>query len=134
MGYRRALLRRWSRRDRLAVLVVAVTVAFLTGTTVLLLAAGAQTTAIAAQFASPGSAVFYEDPAVANAAAEGDDAVLPVAAVRVENESGSARARVVGVAGEPVPVDRRAFRPGNGTTLGTLDGPENDDWSVPTGR
>ena len=32
MSYRRALLTRWSRRDRLTVLVVAVTTAFLVGT------------------------------------------------------------------------------------------------------
>lgn len=47
MSYRRALVTRWSRRDRLAVLVVAV--AFLTGVTLLLLAAGVQTASVAAQ-------------------------------------------------------------------------------------
>ncbi len=58
MGYRQALLRRWSRRDRLAVLVIAVTVAFLTGATVLLFAVGAQTASVAAEFDSLGSVKY----------------------------------------------------------------------------
>lgn len=53
MGYQQALLRRWSRRDRLAVLVIAVTVAFPTGATVLLFAVGAQTASVAAKFDTP---------------------------------------------------------------------------------
>jgi ABC-type lipoprotein release transport system permease subunit len=77
MSYRRALLTRWSRRDRLAVLVVAVTVAFLVGTTLLVLAAGTQTATIAAQFDSPGSVIVHESPAAA-AASEADAIILPL--------------------------------------------------------
>jgi hypothetical protein len=77
MSYRRALLTRWSRRDRLAVLVVAVTVAFLVGTTLLVFAAGAQTASIAAQFDSPGSVTAHETPAAA-AASDTDAVVLPL--------------------------------------------------------
>lgn len=40
LSYRRALVARWSHRDRLAVLVVAVTVGFLVGTTLLVLGDG----------------------------------------------------------------------------------------------
>lgn len=55
MSYRRALLTRWSRRDRLAVLVVGVTAAFLVGSVVVLLAVSAQSTAIAAEFGATAS-------------------------------------------------------------------------------
>lgn len=81
MGYRSALLFRWSRRDRLAVLVVAVTVAFLTGTALLMLAAGAQTTAIAAEFGAPGIVTHYDSPETAYVAAPVGAIVLPVAEV-----------------------------------------------------
>ncbi|WP_276257971.1 FtsX-like permease family protein [Haloglomus litoreum] len=77
MSYRRALLTRWSRRDRLAVLVVAVTVAFLVGTTLLVFAAGTQTATIAAQFDSPGSVTVHDSPAAA-AASDPDAVVLPL--------------------------------------------------------
>jgi ABC-type lipoprotein release transport system permease subunit len=77
MSYRRALLTRWSRRDRLAVLVVAVTVAFLVGTTLLVFAAGAQTATIAAQFDSPGSVTAHDTPAIV-ADSDPDAVVLPL--------------------------------------------------------
>lgn len=77
MSYRRALLTRWSRRDRLAVLVVGVTVAFLVGTTLLVFAAGAQTATIAAQFDSPGSVTAHDTPAAARAS-DPDAVVLPL--------------------------------------------------------
>lgn len=80
MSYRRALLTRWSRRDRLAVLVVAVTVAFLVGTTLLVLAAGAQTASIAAQFDSPGSVTAHALPDAARAS-DPDAVVLPLGRV-----------------------------------------------------
>jgi ABC-type antimicrobial peptide transport system permease subunit len=50
MGYRRALSFGWARRDTLAVVVIALTVAFLVGAAVLGVALGDQTTAIAAEF------------------------------------------------------------------------------------
>ncbi|WP_266081683.1 FtsX-like permease family protein [Haladaptatus caseinilyticus] len=46
MNYTEILLRKWSRRDQLAIVIVAVTVAFLVGTTLLLTAASAQSSAI----------------------------------------------------------------------------------------
>lgn len=49
MTYRKALVTRWSRRDRLAVLTIALVVALVVGTTLLLATAGGQTTRIAAQ-------------------------------------------------------------------------------------
>ena len=54
MSYRRLLVLRWSRRDHMAVLTIAVAVAFLTSTVILVTALSAQTTAIAADFDSPG--------------------------------------------------------------------------------
>lgn len=49
MGLEATILRRWNRRDVLAALVV-VTVAFVTGTTVLVVAATTQTTDVAGEF------------------------------------------------------------------------------------
>lgn len=60
MGYRRALVLRWSRRDRLAALVVALSVAFLVGTTLVVLAAGTQTAGMAAEFGSTGHVTHYD--------------------------------------------------------------------------
>jgi len=133
LGYRGILLTRWSRRDWLAILVVAVTVAFLTGTTILLGATGAQTAAIAAEYDSPGDATYFEDPKTARAVADEGSVVLPVAAVT----NGSTRTLLVGVRdGLDAELDREnrrfRFRSGNATTLGTigdarterLDGPD----------
>lgn len=79
MSYRRTLLLRWSRRDRLAVLVVGLTVAFLVGTTILVLAAGSQTAAIAAEYGTQGAVERYDTVAEARAATPAEGAVLPVA-------------------------------------------------------
>ena len=79
MNYRRVLLTRWSRRDRLAILVVAVTIAFLVGTALLVVAAGDQTAAIAGEFGTSGTAERYDSLAAARQAAPTGAAVLPVA-------------------------------------------------------
>ncbi|WP_254546093.1 FtsX-like permease family protein [Halomarina pelagica] len=52
VNYRRVLVTRWSRRDRLTVAVVAVTAAFLVGTIVLLTGVSSQTVALADQHGS----------------------------------------------------------------------------------
>lgn len=57
MGYKASLIRRWTRRDRLAVVVVAVTVAFFTGATLVTAAAARQTTQIAAGYSPVGYVV-----------------------------------------------------------------------------
>lgn len=80
MGHRSTLLTRWSRRDRLAIVVVAVTVAFLTGATLVGIGVGSSTTAIATDYDS--SAAVEWQPGVAQSG--GEEAVqLPVAEVRV---------------------------------------------------
>ncbi|WP_254535862.1 FtsX-like permease family protein [Halomarina litorea] len=117
MSYRRALLTRWSRRDRLAVLVVGVTVAFLVGSVVVLLAVSAQSVAIADQFESAASVGLAgtgdsETPAVR----------LPVAVVT--DEDGRERT-VVGVPAEsslPATSTRGLARPGAEATTRTLRG------------
>jgi ABC-type lipoprotein release transport system permease subunit len=125
------MLVRWSRRDRLAVLVVAVAVAFLTGATLLLLAAGGQVGAAAADYGSSGTAMFHDDPAAARAAAGPGGVVLPVANVTVDGDS----ATLVGVPGGLDVGTERPFRPGDGTTSGELSVPtevtlEGTDGSV----
>lgn len=103
MGYRQALALRWSRRDRLAVLVIAVTIAFLTGVTLLGLAMAGQTTAIAADFDSPGTVEPFDSVAEAEAAAGTGEYVLPVTTVSLDGE----RRTVVGIPTPPPEVSAR---------------------------
>jgi hypothetical protein len=114
MGYYRALLTRWSRRDRLAVLVVALAVAFLTGTTLVVLAVGSSTAGIAAEFQATAAVTEHATVAQAQAAAGPDAVVLPLATVNATNGT----ATVVGIPEEGAsgPIDLG----GNSTTLGTL--------------
>lgn len=119
MSYRRALIGRWSRRERLAVAVLAMAVAFLVGTTILLVAASTGTTAIASEFTPAGSATFHDSPEAARRTAPSDAVVLPMARIRTADgqeawviarpSTNTTAARLVGT--------------GEGTTLGTLDGP-----------
>jgi hypothetical protein len=117
MSYRRALLTRWSRRDRLTVLVVAVAVAFLTGTTLVVLAVGSSTAGIAAEYGATGAVIEHQSLADARTAVDGtgEGAVLPLATV----ETGNGTATVIGVpGGAAVSTVRRGS---DGTTLGSLD-------------
>jgi ABC-type lipoprotein release transport system permease subunit len=50
MGYRASIVQRWSRRDRLAIVVIAVTVAFFTGATLVVAAVAGQTSQMAAEY------------------------------------------------------------------------------------
>lgn len=84
MSYRLALVARWSHRDRLAAGVVAVTVAFLVGTTLLVLAAGGQAAAIAAGFGTSEAVVHHDAVAEARTAAGPQALVLPTAPVTVD--------------------------------------------------
>jgi cell division protein FtsX len=81
VSYRRSLLFRWSREDRLAVVVIAVTVAFLVGTVLVVVAAGDQTAAIAEGLESPASATYYASTDAARAAAGPGAVVVPIAEV-----------------------------------------------------
>lgn len=137
MGYRNALLFRWSRRDRLTVIVVAVTAAFLIGTALLLFTAVTYSETFAEPL-SNSATVTYET-------ADGDpptpadsEIVLPLATGTVDGES----VRVVGVPTDaprvvqngsaswqegrfptlPAGVDGRG--PVNGETQQTLQGPD----------
>lgn len=83
MGYKRALLLRWSRRDRLTVVVVAVTVAFLVGSGLLLVAASTHTSTIAGEFTTSTTATYYDSYATAEAEAPPDAVVFPIADVTV---------------------------------------------------
>ncbi|WP_049972835.1 FtsX-like permease family protein [Haladaptatus cibarius] len=111
MGYQRLLLTRWSRRDALAIFVVVVTVAFLTGATLVVLAAGTQTTTLAEEYDAGGQATYYETMAEGRAAADDDALVVPVASVTEPNGTSAV------VAGVPC-EQAREFR-------------EKTDYSVP---
>ncbi|PSP68063.1 ABC transporter permease [Halobacteriales archaeon QS_1_69_70] len=119
-SYRRALLFRWSREDRLAVVVIAVTVAFLVGTVLFVVAAGDQTAAIAAGLESPGSATYYGSTAAAEAAA-GPGAVV-VAVTEVTGPDGAATRAVAVPRGTDRTYGQRRLAAG-GPTLGAIDGP-----------
>ena len=75
------LLRRWSRRDRLAILLIAITVAFLVSTTIVLVATGAATTDVAAEFGSVGHVSTHQSTQAATAHAGPNALVVPVASV-----------------------------------------------------
>jgi ABC-type lipoprotein release transport system permease subunit len=85
--YRRSLLTRWSRRDRLAVLVVATVVALLVGSTLVVVTAADETTRLAAHLNSTGTVASHDDPATARANAPDDALVLPTATATVDGES-----------------------------------------------
>jgi ABC-type lipoprotein release transport system permease subunit len=120
MTYRTLVVRRWSRRDRLGVLVIALTIAFLTGSVVVLLAAGTQATAIAAQFDTGGTVTSYDDGTAGGQAPDGA-VVVPMTIVETPNGS----ATVVGVPQNEFldAIDGRAFRAATGTTRGTIATP-----------
>jgi ABC-type lipoprotein release transport system permease subunit len=120
MSYRRALLTRWSRRDRLAVLVVAVAVAFLTGTTLVVLAVGTSTASIAAQFGVGAAVTEHPSVADAEAAAGADAVVVPLANV----ETGDGTATIAGVPAN-ASVGGTTLRAGRRPTHGTLEASEN---------
>ncbi|QLD87085.1 FtsX-like permease family protein [Natronomonas halophila] len=118
MSYRQAILFRWSRRDRLAVLVIAVTVAFLVGTALLIVAGGAQTAALASEFDATGTATFVEDPSEVSV----DDEALVVPLASVEAPNGEQTLAV----GVPAGTERsfgdsgRTISRQRGTTLGSV--------------
>ncbi|MDG5760433.1 FtsX-like permease family protein [Natronococcus sp. A-GB1] len=94
MTYLRVLVGRWSRRDRLAVLVIALTVALLVGAALLVVAAGDQTHSLAAEHEGNASIVGYDSVDRASQAADPDDVVLPTAtAVGPEGDTD----RIVGI-------------------------------------
>ncbi|WP_436929293.1 FtsX-like permease family protein [Halosimplex halobium] len=83
MNYARALVTRWSARDQLAVLVVAVATAFLVGAVLVLLGVAGQTTAIAGEHGAETTVALTDDPGAAPA----DGTALPVATATVDGES-----------------------------------------------
>lgn len=110
MGYRHILITRWSRRDILAIVVIAVTIGFLTGTTLIITAASTQTTTIAKGYSSDGTAKYYDSVSAARSNAGDTSLVAPVAAVTLPN--GDSR-YVVGVPPQRV----RSFRAGTSISI-----------------
>lgn len=94
MNYRRALVTRWSRRDWLAVLIVALIAALLVGTTLLVVTAGNQTQTLADDFEANATIAHYDSPEEARAAADPESIVLPTATA---TQGGGESKRVVGV-------------------------------------
>lgn len=121
MSYRHAFIGRWTRRDRLAAVVIALTVGFLVGTSILVVAGGGQLTGLAAEFDATGSATFVDGSDEVST----DGLVLPVAPIET---SDGTRTVAVGV---PQGTDRafgddgRRLERGTGTTLGTVTTPRN---------
>lgn len=135
MGYRRALLGRWSVRDRLGVLVVAVTVAFLVGSVLVVLAAGGQATAIATEFTSPGTATYYPTPDLARERAPEESVVLPVSAVRLPDGGTTTVVAVPRTRQPPFAAGDVRLPTGRKTpTRGDLEGPERMTLAGPDGR
>lgn len=127
MSYRTALVRRWSRRDVLAVLVVAASVAFLTGAGLVGTAATAELAGVAAEFEPPATVTAYDDVSRARGAAGDEDVVLPLARATTDGEP----VTVVGV-----PAAATGFANGSELSLpappasGELRGPQATDGQV----
>lgn len=81
MGYRRSLVRQWSRRDWLTIVIIAVSAAFLVGMTLLLLTAGTQIGAVTADTSTATTATYHDSVADAESASGADATVFPVATV-----------------------------------------------------
>ncbi|WP_255170535.1 FtsX-like permease family protein [Natrononativus amylolyticus] len=79
MTYRSLLVTRWSRRDRLAVLVVALAVALLVGATLLAVTAGEQTQTLAADFEANATVTGYDSLEAAHDDTGPNATVLPLA-------------------------------------------------------
>lgn len=94
MNYLRALSTRWSRRDWLAVVVVALVAALLVGTTLLVVTAGEQSSTLAADFEANATVTQHDSLEVARNEAGGESVVLPTATAT--SESGESK-RVVGI-------------------------------------
>jgi ABC-type lipoprotein release transport system permease subunit len=84
MGYERTLLTRWTRRDWLAVAVIALTTTFLVGTSIMILSTGAQIESEVETLDALETAGFADEPA---AEAGGGDVTLPVAEATTANGS-----------------------------------------------
>jgi len=89
MGLRARIVRRWNRRDVVAVLVIGVTVAFVTGTTLLVIAATSQTTDVAREFDRVGDVTTVASMDEATERAGPDAVVLPLA--RITDATGGER-------------------------------------------
>jgi hypothetical protein len=81
MAYRRLVLTRWTRRDRLAVLTIALTLAFFTSTVLAVTAISTQTTEIAADQGSSTSVEYVADPPAEPA---GGGSAIPVTTIAVD--------------------------------------------------
>lgn len=94
MGYRQALLRDWSRRDWLTIVIIAVSTAFLVGTTLLLLTAGMHIATVSGDLETSTTATYHGSVADAEGVAGDDAIVFPIAVV--QDESGTEHT-VIGV-------------------------------------
>ncbi len=87
MGYRRSLSLRWTHRDYLTVGIIIVTVAFLSGTTLVLFAAGAHTTSTSDRYTDSIQTTKYESLSAARSNASTTDIVLPLAITSTDGPS-----------------------------------------------
>ncbi|MFB6253538.1 MAG: hypothetical protein ABEI06_02900, partial [Halobacteriaceae archaeon] len=85
MGYRRLLLTQWSRRDRLAVIVIVAVTATLVGITLIIAGTGAQITQIVASVETGGSAQLYTDIDRARRTTDKSAIVFPIANATISN-------------------------------------------------
>jgi hypothetical protein len=98
----------------MAVLIVALAVAFLIGTTLVVIAAGSQTSAIAAEFETPGHVTVHDSVEAAQRAAPADGLVLGYAEV---TKPGGMTTLVVARPSERSSITDLGLR-GSGVTLG----------------
>lgn len=133
MGYRHTLIRDWSRRDWLTVAIIAVSAAFLVGTTLLLLTVGTQFAAITGDVSTSTTATYHDSVADAENASGDDAIVFPVAAV---NDETGTEHTVVGIPPDaPHELNDASAGPNEATIpppgeSDTLFGPSSEDQTV----
>lgn len=133
MGYRRTLIRDWSRRDWLTVAIIAVSTAFLVGTTLLLLTVGTQFAAITGDVSTSTTATYHDSVADAENASDDNAIVFPVAVV---NDETGTEHTVIGIPSDaPRELDDASTGPNEATIPPpsepqTLSGPSSEDQTV----
>ena len=128
MSYRRALLTRWSRRDRLTVLIIVVAVAFLTGTALVVVSVGSSTAGIVPETAIGPHVTSHASVGDAERGANPNAIVIPVSEV----ETNSGRTLILGV---PANATIDGQRLGTaGTTVGTIEKSQQAVLDGPNGQ
>jgi ABC-type antimicrobial peptide transport system permease subunit len=137
MGLRATIVRRWTRRDVFAVLVIGLTVAFVTGTAVIVGAATAQTTDVAREFDRTGSVTYVPANAATRFPVESPAHAVRLPLAQVSDGAGNAGVVVAIPNGTDGPVEAAGLAvpvpPDRGVTRGMARAPHGATLTGTTG-